>query len=81
MNILNAWERVSCILECDVKKMTARMMDAMRQRQVNGKRQAVSLAIDATKCSPVIEILTVFREIMVVAYPNHMLRTSDITKD
>ena len=51
MKVLNARERVSCILECDVQQMTARILEAMRRRQVNGQRQAVSLAIDATKCS------------------------------
>ena len=57
------------------------MLEAMRRRQVNGQRQAVSLSIDATKCSQVINISTEFRAIMVGLYPNHMLSTSDMTKD
>ena len=52
----------------------------MRQRQVNGKSQDVYLAIDATKCSQVIDISTAFRAIMGSVYPNHMLSTSDMTK-
>ena len=60
--------------------MTAIMLEAMRRRQVNGQRQAVSLAIGATKCSQVIDISTEFRAIMGSVYPNHMLSTSDMTK-
>ena len=61
--------------------MMARMLEAMRQRQVNGQRQAVSISIDATKCSQVIDISTAFRAIMGGVYRNHMLSTSDMTKD
>ena len=81
MNFLNARERVSCILEFDVHKMTARMLEAMRQRQFNGKSQDIYLSIDATKCSQVINISTAFRSIMEVVYPNHMLNTLDMAKD
>ena len=45
MKVLNVQQRVSCILECDVQKMTAIMLEAMRRRQVNEQRQDVSLSI------------------------------------
>ena len=56
MNVINAREIVSCILECDVQKMTARILDTTRRRKVNRQKQAVSIAIDATKFSQVINI-------------------------
>ena len=62
-------------------KMTARILDAMRRRQVNGQSQAVYLAIDSTKYSQVINISNAFREIVGGVYPNHMLSTSYMTKD
>ena len=58
----------------------ARMLEAMRLRQVNGKRQAVSLSIRSTKCSQVIDMSTAFRATMGGVYPNHVLSTSDMTK-
>ena len=51
----------------------------MRQRQVNGQRQAVSLSIDATKFSQVINISTAFRSIMGGVY-HKKFSTSDMTK-
>ena len=57
------------------------MLEAIRRRQVNGQRQAVSLSIDATKFSQVIDISTEFRAIMGVVYPNHMLSISYMTTD
>ena len=61
--------------------VTARMLEAMRQRQVNGQSQSVSLAIDETECSQVINFPTAFRSIMGVVYSNHMLSNPYITKD
>ena len=55
-------------------------MEAMRQRQVNGQKQSVSLAIDTTKFSQVIDISTASRAIIVGVYHNHMLSTSDMTR-
>ena len=76
MKFLNAHERVTCILECDVQQRTAQMMEAMKRRYVKGQQQAIYLDINATKCSS-----TAFREILGGAFPNHMLRTANITKD
>ena len=56
------------------------MMEATRQRQVNGQRKDFYLAIDATKFLQVIDILTACRSIMGGVYPNHILITSDMNK-
>ena len=55
-------------------------MEAMRQIQVNGQNQAVSIAIDTTKFSQVIDISIASRAIIVGVYHNHMLSTSDMTR-
>ena len=50
-------------------------MEAMKRRYVKGQQQAIYLDINATKCSS-----TALQEILGGAFPNHMLRTANITK-
>ena len=38
MEVLNAHERASCVLECDAQQITARMLEAMKGRYVKGQQ-------------------------------------------
>ena len=57
------------------------MFDETKRIHVKGQRQAISLSIDTTKCSPVVDIRTVLRAIMGGVFPNYMLRNTTMTKE
>ena len=80
MAVLNAKERVSCILQCEVEQMVARMMDAVKRRSPDGRQLSFSLAIDATKVCSVLDISTAFKAIMGAPYPLHMISTVELKK-
>ena len=61
--------------------MTPLMLEATKQIYVKGPQQEISMEIDATKCSPVIDISTSFQKILGVSFPNHMLRAEKRTID
>ena len=83
MQELNARDRVECILECgkDGKKVTDRMVAAIKRRSMGGVPGPFSLAIDATKLSPVIEASYGYMAITGAEHPDELIDIKGMTKE
>ena len=83
MQELNARDREECILACgkDGEKVTERMVAAIKRRSIGGVPGPFSLAIDATKLSPVIEASSGHIAIIGAVHPDELIDIKDKTKD
>ncbi len=61
--------------------MLQRMERAITRCAILGEVLSFSLAIDATKVAPVIDVSTSHKAIMGGAFPNHMISTIDLDRN
>ena len=83
MKELNARERKECMLACgkNNEKVVERMVAAIERRKSMGASGTFSLAIDATKLSPLLETSLAHAAIVGAEHPNELIDAKGLTKD
>ena len=83
MKELNARECKKCILACrkNNEKVVRRMVATIERRKSMGASGSFSLAINATKLSPLLEISLAHAAIVGAEHPNKLIDAKGLTKD
>ena len=83
MKTLNARERKDCILNSgnNDERVKERMNEAIKRRTVGGVSPSFSLAIDATKVSPVLENSSGYMAITGAEHPNELIDIRGLSKE
>jgi len=78
---LNARDRTDCILDGGHDAVVLRMVNAAKDRAVDGSPVTFSLAIDATKVAKVCEISSAYQALVGGGYPNHNVNIAGMDSD
>ena len=79
---INSKEDIPSILEDNKTTVLKRICDIVKKNQdITGKKTIVSLAVDATKVAPALQLDSTRRKIVGGIFPNHQLDISEMTSE
>ena len=79
---INSKEDIPSILEDNKATVLKRICDIIKKKQdITGKKTIVSLAVDATKVAPALQLDSTRGKIVGGIFPNHQLDISEMTSE